>query len=46
MHLSTAFLIRHYQGGARAKPVYKFDTGLVSLIGQLLAHAGVSCRDQ
>jgi hypothetical protein len=31
----TGLLVRHYQGGA---PVYKVDTGLVSLIGQLLAH--------
>jgi len=34
----TGLLVRHYQGGALAKPVYKVDTGLVSLIGQLLAH--------
>ena len=31
----TGLLVRQYQGGA---PVYKVDTGLVSLIGQLLAH--------
>ena len=31
----TRLLVRHYQGGA---PIYKVDTGLVSLIGQLLAH--------
>jgi hypothetical protein len=34
----TGHLVRHYQGGALAKPAYKVDTGLVSLIGQLLAH--------
>ena len=31
----TGLLVRQYQGGA---PIYKVDTGLVSLIGQLLAH--------
>jgi len=34
----TGLPVRHYQGGALAKPVYKVDTGLVSLIAQLLAH--------
>jgi 3-dehydroquinate dehydratase-2 len=31
----TGLLVRQYQGGA---PIYKVDTGLVRLIGQLLAH--------
>jgi hypothetical protein len=31
----TGLLVRQYQGGA---PIYKVDTGLVSLIAQLLAH--------
>jgi hypothetical protein len=30
----TGLLVRNYQGGA---PIYKVDTGLVSLIAQLLA---------
>jgi hypothetical protein len=34
----TGLPVRHYQGGALAKPVYKVDTGLVTLIAQLLAH--------
>ena len=34
----SGLLVRQYQGGALAKPVYKVDTGLVALIGQLLAH--------
>ena len=31
----TGLLVRQYQGGT---PIYKVDTGLVRLIGQLLAH--------
>ena len=31
----SGLLVRQYQGGA---PIYKVDTGLVRLIGQLLAH--------
>jgi hypothetical protein len=32
--------VRHYHGGALAKPVYKVDTGLVSLPGSPLTSAG------
>src|SRR6266850_604536 len=36
---SKAYVLAGYsEGGALAKPVYKVDTGLVSLIAQLLAH--------
>jgi hypothetical protein len=40
----TGLLVRQYQGGALAMPVYRVDTGLVSLIGQLLAHEKQEAR--
>jgi len=38
----TGLLVRQYQGGA---PIYKVDTGLVSLIGQLLAQEKQAAED-